>query len=144
MEDCPDGELTKQQFVDMYNKIFPGGRADRFSEIIFRTFDADRSGTIDFREFMLALHVTSSGSAEEKLGWAFKMYDIDGNGSIDFNEMKRTIFAVYEMVGSEIDTNKAEELFKKLGQNADGSISQEEFITIIKHDNSLLNVLQNT
>ena len=42
MEDCPDGELTKQQFVDMYNKIFPGGRADRFSEIIFRTFDADR------------------------------------------------------------------------------------------------------
>ena len=48
------------------------------------------------------------------------------------------------MVGSEIDTDKAEELFKKLDQNADGSISQEEFITIIKHDNSLLNVLQNT
>ena len=23
MEDCPDDELTKQQFVDMYNKIFP-------------------------------------------------------------------------------------------------------------------------
>ena len=49
MEDCPDGELTKEQFVEMYNRIFPGGRADRFSEIIFRTFDADRSGTIDFR-----------------------------------------------------------------------------------------------
>ena len=96
MEDCPDGELTKEQFVEMYNRIFPGGRADRFSEIIFRTFDADRSGTIDFRqvyckrlrlftlqscefnicslrEFMLALHVTSSGTAEEKLSWAFKM-----------------------------------------------------------------------
>ena len=58
MEDCPDGELTKTQFVEMYNKIFPGGCADKFSEIIFRTFDTDRSGTIDFREFMLALHVT--------------------------------------------------------------------------------------
>ena len=49
MEDCPDGELTKAQFVEMYNKIFPGGCADKFSEIIFRTFDTDRSGTIDFR-----------------------------------------------------------------------------------------------
>ena len=49
MEDCPDGELSKDQFVEMYNKIFPGGCADKFSEIIFRTFDTDRSGTIDFR-----------------------------------------------------------------------------------------------
>ena len=46
MEDCPDGELTKDQFIEMYNKIFPGGRADRFSEIIFRTFDADRRNAL--------------------------------------------------------------------------------------------------
>ena len=39
---------------------------------------------------MLALHVTSNGSPEEKLTWAFKMYDIDGNGVVDFNEMKRS------------------------------------------------------
>ena len=39
---------------------------------------------------MLALHVTSNGSPEEKLAWAFKMYDIDGNGVVDFNEMKRS------------------------------------------------------
>ena len=40
---------------------------------------------------MLALHTTSNGSPEEKLGWAFRMYDVDGNGSIDFNEMKRSV-----------------------------------------------------
>ena len=89
LEDCPDGELTKTQFVEMYTKIFPGGNAEKFSENVFRTFDTDRSGSIDFREFMLALHVTSSGTPEEKLTWAFRMYDVDGNGGIDFNEMKR-------------------------------------------------------
>ena len=89
LEDCPDGELTKTQFVEMYTKIFPGGNAEAFSENVFRTFDTDRSGSIDFREFMLALHVTSSGTPEEKLTWAFRMYDVDGNGEIDFNEMKR-------------------------------------------------------
>ena len=48
------------------------------------------------------------------------------------------------MVGTPADMSKAEELFKKLDQNSDGSISQEEFITIIKQDQDLLNVLQNT
>lgn len=162
MEDCPDGELTKEQFVDMYMKIFPGGNAEKFSENVFRIFDTDRSGTIDFKEFMLALHVTSNGSPEEKLKWAFRMYDVDGNGSIDIDEMKRyafrstelifdkvtkhfsTIYAVYEMVGCPADTSKADLLFSRLDENSDGEISEEEFINIIKQDTQLLNVLSKT
>ena len=54
----------------------------------------------------------------------------------------RTIFAVYEMVGTEADQSKAEELFNRLDLNSDGSISQDEFITIIKQDHNLLNILQ--
>ena len=76
----------------MYSKMFSNGNAEKFSENVFRAFDSNMSGNIDFREFMLALHVTSSGTPEEKLTWAFRMYDVDGNGSIDFNEMKRYIF----------------------------------------------------
>ncbi len=39
-------------------------------------------------------------------------------------QISRTIFAVYEMVGSEADQSKAEELFNRLDLNSDGSISQ--------------------
>ena len=56
----------------------------------------------------------------------------------------RTIFAVYEMVGTPADMTKAEERFLKLDQNSDGYISQEEFISIIKRDHNLLNILQKT
>ena len=49
LKDCPSGELTKEQFVEMYSKIFPSGNADNFSKNIFRTFDTNNSGTIDFR-----------------------------------------------------------------------------------------------
>merc|ERR1719376_2024509 len=51
------------------------------------TFDIDRNGVIDFKEFLLSIDVNSSGSPEEKLNWAFSMYDVDGNGYIDINEM---------------------------------------------------------
>ena len=56
----------------------------------------------------------------------------------------RTIYAVYEMVGTPADTSKADELFKKLDINSDGEISQEEFINIVKEDHKLLNVLNKT
>ena len=75
--------------MEIYSQIFPGGNSARFCEHVFGTFDTDRSGTIDFREFMLALHVTSCGTPEDKIRWAFRMYDIDGNGMIDISELKR-------------------------------------------------------
>jgi len=134
LEDCPNGELSKEHLVEIYSQIFPGGNGGKFAEHVFGTFDTDRSGTIDFREFMLALHVTSCGTQEEKIRWAFRMYDIDGNGMIDIHELKRTLTAVYEVVGEHKsqDSLGAEELFRKLDENSDGEISQEEFINIIK------------
>ena len=38
---------------------------------------------------MLAIYLTSKGTAEEKLKWAFSVYDIDGNGTIEVGEMTR-------------------------------------------------------
>ena len=75
----------------------PDGNASVFVDQIFRIFDKDGNGSIDFnvgpcgfifhynlvqslQEFMVATDMTSSGSIEEKLRWAFKMYDKDESG----------------------------------------------------------------
>ena len=70
--DCPDGKLTPTSFVKIYTKCFPGGDAGEFCDHVFRTFDTGKSGFIDFKEFLMAIDVTSSGTPEEKLKWAFR------------------------------------------------------------------------
>ena len=72
ISDCPNGKLTPAAFVKIYSQCFPSGNARDFCDHIFRTFDTDGNGYIDFREFLLAIDITSSGTAEEKLGWAFR------------------------------------------------------------------------
>ena len=42
---------------------------------IFRIFDRDGNGSIDFKEFMMATDMTCSGTPEEKLSWAFRVSD---------------------------------------------------------------------
>ena len=52
----------------MYEKFFPTNDANNFAKNVFRNFDADKNGSIDFTEFMIAIDVTSSG-AEMKSGF---------------------------------------------------------------------------
>ena len=76
MKECPGGEMTKERFVELseVNTIFwpdpghdiflihlqtvLGDEAQFLADSLFRVFDDDGSGTMDFQEYIMALNAT--------------------------------------------------------------------------------------
>jgi len=102
LSDCPHGFMTRKQFITMYTSLCPNGNAERFAQHIFRAFDLDKSNTIDFREFLIGLSMTSMNSSPQtKLEWIFQVFDIDGNGLLTRNECLEVIDVIIRFNSSQ-------------------------------------------
>jgi Ca2+-binding EF-hand superfamily protein len=114
---------------------------------VFKTFDTDSSGEIDFVEFLIAISVTSKGDIRDKLKMAFNMYDIDKNGKIDNKEMEKIIEAIYDLLGEEnrkgenSPHKRVQKIMTKLDKDNDGKLSPEEFIDGCLNDEILRQLL---
>lgn len=129
-KDCPKGELDKKQFINVFKEFYPQGKAEKFASQIFNVFDSDKSGKIDFIEYLIAISTTSSGNIRKKLQMGFKLYDTNGNGSIDRKEMHKLIEAIYDLTGEENrkgdndPKQRVEAIFSKLDINQNGNIGK--------------------
>lgn len=147
MKSCPNGIVSADDFEEMYSDFFEGD-ASEFANHVFRTFDSDRSGFIDFKEFMYSLSTTSRGSLEEKLEWAFKIYDVDGDGYVTKHEMESIIRSVYKMYTDsrmgkkETPEQRTARIFEKFDSNKDGKLTMEEFKDGARSDPFLVLMMQ--
>ncbi|KAJ3115037.1 Neuronal calcium sensor 1 [Phlyctochytrium bullatum] len=149
LKECPGGALDRTEFQKIYKQFFPFGDSSSFADFVFNVFDANKNGTIDFKEFICALSVTSRGRTDEKLVWAFQLYDIDNDGLISRDEMQRIVEAIYKMVGSMVklppdeDTpeKRVAKIFSMMDLDLDDALSMEEFKEGSKKDPTILHAL---
>ena len=89
--------------------------------------DADRSGYMDFSEFvaMMANHMKEETDTKEEICKAFKVFDDKGTGTIPIAELRY----VLTNMGEALSEEEVDELIKQADQNKDGKVHYEEFVT---------------
>ncbi|XP_043912225.1 recoverin [Protopterus annectens] len=152
LKQCPSGRITKQEFENIYASFFPDADPKAYAQHVFRSFDSNNDNTLDFKEFIIALHMTSSGKANQKLEWAFALYDVDGNGTISKNEVLEMITAIFKMINPgdlkqlPEDENTPEKRTDKIwtffGKKEKDKLTEGEFIHGIMNNKEILRLIQ--
>lgn len=119
-----DGTIDKKEFL-----AIPGISSNPLAGRLMDVFDEDRSGTIDFQEFITGLSAFSGKTSRaDKLKFAFKIYDIDRDGFIGNGEL---FIVMKMMVGKNLQDEELQQIVDKTMMEADvdgdGRLSFEEF-----------------
>lgn len=83
-------QMDKDAFIRIYNSLFQGDGTE-FACHVFRSFDLNKDGYVDFTEFIVGLCVSGSSDSETKMKWAFDMYDQNHDKSITREELQSVI-----------------------------------------------------
>ena len=131
----------------MILSCYPDVDVHKLEKHIFRIFDKDGDGSIDFKEFMIILFIMTNGSPEDNLKQIFRVFDIDRDGRISRDEMYRICRDLSYMFTC-VDNPKGHNpdslgnlAFQEMDTNHDGFVSMDEFITACmnqKHFSTML------
>jgi Ca2+-binding EF-hand superfamily protein len=129
----PDGKITRRSFTELMKKCYPDANLSKLEKHIFRMYDTNDDGYIDFKEFMIVLYILSRGSPEQNLEQIFRIFDINNDQEISRAEMKRIVKDLYSLLSSKqklhhTDSKMADDAFTEMDVDKDGKVSKEEFI----------------
>lgn len=146
-QSCPSGIVNESTFKELYCQFFPLADTTQYAHYVFKALDKERTGTINFKDFVMGLSVLSRGSTTEKLRWAYSLYDINKDGAVTKEEVFEIISSVYSLLGhysapmADDAREHASRVFQRLDTNNDGIITYEEFLDTCLADEEIIRSL---
>jgi len=128
LDDNGDGILSYEEIKKGFIQYFgESENIDKEFEDLINIIDKDKSGSIEYQEFIRATCDLNLLLTDKNLKMAFKAFDKDGSGELTEMEIK-------ELLGfkENADNNLIQSIMNEIDFNGDGSISLEEFVNLMK------------
>ena len=110
----------------MISKDVPTEEAEMYAELIMDHADSDKSGLIDYTEFLRASVVRHKILTKENIIKAFQLFDQNQDGTIEGEELRQWLAN-----GSTITDNVITEIIAQVDKNGDGKIDLFEFESLL-------------
>ena len=117
-----DGKLSLEEMKKVFSK---GEIKIEFNEEIFNQIDTDKSGSIEYTEFISACIEKNVYLNEERLREAFNLFDSDKSGKISRSEIEKVL-----KLG--VNSKEIDAIMAKHDTNKDGEIDFKEFLEMMK------------
>eukprot|EP01059_Diplonema_ambulator_P027551 TRINITY_DN4587_c0_g1_i1.p2 TRINITY_DN4587_c0_g1~~TRINITY_DN4587_c0_g1_i1.p2 ORF type:complete len:181 (+),score=80.09 TRINITY_DN4587_c0_g1_i1:89-631(+) len=132
-----DGLIDREEFKDMLSSQ----GSSTFVDGLFRMFDADNDGFVDFKEFVISLSIYQNKNRhineEAKLKLLFKIYDVDQDGEISREDLFQVLKSCLESNYLTLDDSHIGALvdatLKKHNLSAKGGIDFQEYTKAFSH-----------
>merc|ERR1712098_665772 len=128
----PNGKMKPKDFRQIMSSALPKKDASKMEKHVFRIYDANNDGHVDFVEFMVVYTIMAGGSETEILTKIFGLFDVNSDGVISKKEMSRLVKDMYGLLKKDDPNISAADLiaksaFAEMDKDGDGKVSLEEF-----------------
>ena len=144
----PNGKMKPKDFREIMSSALPKKDASKMEKHVFRIYDSNNDGYVDFVEFMVVFFILSDGSSEEVLTKIFRLFDVNSDGKITKKELTRLVKDMYGLLKKDDPNVNAIDLiaksaFAEMDKDEDGKITAEEFISACLGEQDFSKMLAN-
>ena len=120
------GTISKNELIQICKRSAHDIKAGHLN-FIFSCIDKDKSGDIDYEEFLRFIYVCQFETTDlEQAKMMFDGFDKDGGGTID----KKELFQAICQLGIKVAKEDIDLAFKVLDKNNDGYLDFSEFLQL--------------
>ncbi len=109
---------------------------------IFKLFDANNDGSINFREFIIGISNLMFGPAQKQVEYLFKILDTNHSGKIKRQDLETLIDDCFQMVSISIQKDTINEIISRTFDAVGGNeMNMLEFKALLENSKILLKCL---